>query len=531
VTANLDYDALGLVAPRERPAIPGGPQSVAEIFDDALARAPEREALIDGQRRYSYGKLERAVARAAGALASLGVKRGDRVAASAANSAKLVIAFFATERLGAVWVGVNGILAPPEKAFILKDAEVSVFLGDARRVAEILPLRGELPALRHAVAFDEGWAARCAAAAPFPRVDVDPFAPAAIAYTSGTTGFPKGAVHSQHNLVLIGAVHRTLGEVGPDTRHGAVLPLTILNLMVLGPVLAFQMGAAVVCVDRPKALPFADLIRRERIHHFAGVPTNLYDLLSNREIAPADLSTLRRPLVGGAEIPEALCQAYRERFGSEVIVGYGMTEAPTAVTMTDGLRPWQPGSCGKALPHVTVEVVDEQDRPMAAGEAGEITVRPSESGAFAGVYTPMLGYWKRPGATRATLRGGRFHSGDLGSIAEDGWLSFRGRLNDLIIRGGANVYPAEVERVLSEDARVAASAVIGRPDPRLGECVIAVVELAPGTRATADELRAHCERNLARYKVPEQIVFVEALPRNAMAKVNKAEVKKAFSGG
>ena len=188
--ALLVYDALGLIAPRGRPEIPGGPQSVAEIFDATLASAPEREALVDGERRFSYGALERAVARAAGALASLGVKPGDRVAASAANSAELVIAFFATQLLGAVWVGVKGFLAPPEKAFILKDAEVSVLLGDSSRVQEILPLRGELPALRHALAFDDAWAARCSAASPLPRDDVDPFAPAAIAYTSGTTGFP-----------------------------------------------------------------------------------------------------------------------------------------------------------------------------------------------------------------------------------------------------------------------------------------------------------------------------------------------------
>jgi acyl-CoA synthetase (AMP-forming)/AMP-acid ligase II len=254
----------------------------------------------------------------------------------------------------------------------------------------------------------------------------------------------------------------------------------------------------------------------------------IYDLLRDPRIAPEAIRTLRRPLVGGAEIPLALCTAYRERFGSEVLVGYGMTEAPTAVTMTDGRRAWEPGLCGACLPHVEVTVVDEEDRPRKAGEVGEICVGPARGGPWAGVYTPMLGYWKREEATRAAMRGGRFHSGDIGLVDEQGVLFFRGRLNDLIIRGGANVYPAEVERVLQEDTRVAGCAVLGKADERLGERVIAVVELAKGAHATPEELRAHCAKNLARYKVPETFVFVPELPRNAMGKVQKGDVRRRY---
>jgi acyl-CoA synthetase (AMP-forming)/AMP-acid ligase II len=173
------------------------------------------------------------------------------------------------------------------------------------------------------------------------------------------------------------------------------------------------------------------------------------------------------------------------------------------------------------LPHVDVRVVGDDDRELPPGKVGEICVAPRTDGPWAGVYTPMLGYWNRAEATRTALRGGMFHSGDLGVIEHDGCLYFRGRLNDLIIRGGANVYPAEVERVLQEDTRVAGCAVVGKPDDRLGERVVAFVELARGVRVSADELRARCEANLARYKVPEQFVFVTELPRNAMGKVQK----------
>jgi long-chain acyl-CoA synthetase len=538
VASKFDYRAAELIAVTTRPEIPSlferrplsqrAPQSVATLLDDVVARSPDREALVDKSGRYTYGQLDAIVGRASSALHGLGVRAGDRVALSAPNSADLVIAFLATQRLGAIWVGINGILAPPEKSFILRDAGVSVFIADMKSAAEIEPCRTDLPELRHLIREDIEWPALLAEASPLPRADVDPFAPAAIAYTSGTTGFPKGAVHSQHNLVLIGAVHRTLGELDENTRHGCVLPLTILNLMVLQPLIAFQCGGAAICIDRVDAVTFADWIARERISHFSGVPTMIYDLLKNPAIVPDRIRTLRRPLVGGAEIPEALCTAYRERFGSEVLVGYGMTEAPTAVTMTDGRRPWQPGICGAPLPHVEVVVVNEEDRELPPGEVGEICVGPRTRGPWAGAYTPMLGYWKRADATRAAFRSGRFHTGDLGMLDGDGWLYFRGRLNDLIIRGGANVYPAEIERVLQEDTRVQGCAVIGRPDERLGERVIAVVELAPGAAATADELRAHCSANLARYKVPEDFVYVRELPRNAMGKVQKREVKERW---
>jgi acyl-CoA synthetase (AMP-forming)/AMP-acid ligase II len=234
-------------------------------------------------------------------------------------------------------------------------------------------------------------------------------------------------------------------------------------------------------------------------------------------------------MVGGAECPEEFRALYRERFGSEVSIGYGMTEAPTAVTRGEGeVRP-TPGYCGRALPQVSLSIRDPEGVSLAPGAEGEICVEPAGAGPWAGIYTPMLGYWGKPDATDEALADGVYHTGDIGVLEADGTLYLRGRRNELILRGGANVYPAEVERVLQEHPDVAEGAVLGIPDRRLGERVVAAVVLETGAEVAPDALREHCRASLARYKVPDQIVVVDAMPRNAMSKVVKRELASRFA--
>lgn len=531
------FAARSLVRSPSRPRIPGdAPQTVAEILCGPLARCPGRTALVGRHARYTYAELDRAANDAAKALGRLGVRPGDRVAASAGNHPDIVIAFLATMRLGAIWVGIARALAPAEKAYMLADAEASVFVGDDAMTAQVQSVRGELPLLRHVIGAEPGdaasdWtraleAARGDALPGFP--EIDPFAPAAIAYTSGTTGFPKGAVHSQHNLLLPGAVAAATEAYPRGQVHGVLLPLTVLNLMVLVPLLAFQIDGTCVCMDRIDALGVAEWVRRERVGHFAAVPAIYHDLLTHPDVRKDDLASLARPEVGGAECPPEFLRLYRERFGADVSIGYGMTEAPTAVSRSLGDRPPEPGLIGVALPQVAIRLLDEDGREVADGEVGEICVAPADAGPFAGVYTPMLGYWNKPEESARALRGGVLHTGDLGlRDPESGQLYIRGRRGDLILRGGANVYPAEIERVLHGDPRVAACAVLGVPDERLGERVVAAVQLADGAGAVAeDELRERCAASLARYKIPERFHFVERVPRNAMGKIVKRELRR-----
>jgi len=531
----MDLAALGLVPPATRTPLPGGgPQGTAEVIDRIVAKDPGREALVGRSGRFTYGELDAAANRAANTLAALGVSSGSRVAACLPNDVHLPILFLATQRLGALWVGVNRLLAPPEKAYLLRDSGAHVYLTLRAQATEI-EAQPDLPELAHVIAISPGardcaWAARCAAASGArPKVASESFAPAAIAYTSGTTGFPKGAVHSAHNLLLPGTLSHLTRRVPEGTRQGAVLPLTILNLIVLEVLAPWLDGRTVVAIDRTDPVGLAEWIQKERVGAFSGVPTIFHDLLTHPEVKASDLASLVAPGVGGSDVPPEVVRLYRERFGRPVGIGYGMTEAPTAVTWSDGSVPSAPGLCGKPLPQVEIEIVDEAGRVLPAGEIGEITVRPARSGPYPGVYTPMLGYWRKAEATAQALRNGRYHTGDLGFVAEDGNLYIRGRRNELILRGGANVYPAEVERALQEHPDVEFAAVFGIPDERLGERVVAVVQPKPGRAAPAEDvLRAFCTERIARYKVPDRIASAAALPRNAMGKVVKRELRELF---
>ena len=499
-----------------------------------MAADPGAEALVGSDTRYTYAELDGTVARAAGALAGLGIGKGDRVAACLPNQPDIVVAFLAAQRLGAIWLGIPRPLAAAEKAWILADAQARVCLAEPSACAELDGRRDELPELAHLVRSsgepDDPWSQLVAGATPWggPVAD-EPHAPAAIAYTSGTTGRPKGAVHTQHNLMLPGTVSRFTGTLSADARVGVMLPLTILNLMVLGPLASFQSGAACITMDQIDAPSLARCIERERVTTFATVPTIIYDLLTNPAVDPRQLETLERPGVGGADLPESLRELYRERFGAEITIGYGLTEAPTSVTVTDPSAAPIPGEAGVALPQVEIRILDDDGSSVPVGEPGEVCVAPRSNGPWAGMYTPMLGYWNRPEETERALAGGVLHTGDVGRLDAEGHLFILDRRNDLILRGGANVYPAEVERVLHQDVRVAGCAVVGRPDERLGERVVAFVELAPEATASEQDLAELCRRELARYKVPGEWIFVDALPRSPMGKVKRAELRKTLA--
>ncbi|MEZ5245658.1 MAG: AMP-binding protein [Acidimicrobiales bacterium] len=524
----IDLAAHGLIPPATPPRDVGGPGSVARLLDDALTRDPDRLALVGRSGRFTMAELDAEVGRAAGALAALGVGIGDRVAMSLPNDVDIVIGYLAAMRRGAIWLGINRPLAPPEKAYMLRDAEVSVLLTDADTAASLDPRRGELGDLRELLTVDEWRGAVAAASTDLAPVAIDPLAPAAIAYTSGTTGFPKGAVHSQHNMLLPGRVSAVRGTHRSGGVMGVPLPLTILNLIILGPCMAYQCDMSLVAMDRVDGVGMAEWIAAENVTTFSAVPAMVHDLLTNESVTDEMLASIDAIGVGGADMPDAFRRLYRERFGTRVGTGYGLTEAPTAVTVEDVTEPAVPGSCGRALPQCAIHILDESGVPVAVGEAGEVCVGPALEGEWADVYRPMLGYWNRPEASAEALRDGLLHTGDIGSLDADGNLRIHDRKNDLIIRGGANVYPAEVERVLHENPSVAACAVIGVPDERLGERVVAFVELMDGAAVSEAELQSLCREQLARYKVPDAVTFVDGFERTPMGKIRKTLLRESI---
>jgi long-chain acyl-CoA synthetase len=487
------------------------PLSVARVLDGALAADPDREALVTRSRRLTYGELDREADRAAHALRALGVMPGDRVAASLPNDAPVVVAFHGAMRLGAVWVGVNRVLAPPEKRYLLDDAGATLLLADDPGAD--LGVR--------AVGGAEWRAALEAAPAGPVGVDVDPHAPAGIAYTSGTTGHPKGAVHSQHTLLTPGAVLVETRGYGPDLRKGDCFPFTVLNMAVLTTLLVSQAGGCSIVMDRIDAQGVAEWIRAEAVTTWNGPPALLHSLAADDAVAPSDLASLTEVWTGGADCPEAVRTRFEAKFGLPVLATYGLSEAPTVVAIDPRSGPHVAGASGRPLPHLAVRIAGAGGETLPPGETGEVCVAPASGDDR---YRPMLGYWGRPDATAEALAGGELHTGDLGDLDADGYLHVRDRKNLLIIRGGANVYPAEVERVLAAAPGLAAAAVLGVPDERLGERVVAVVEPLPGAALDADAVHAHCLAHLARYKVPERFVAVDHLPRNAMGKVERARL-------
>lgn len=487
------------------------PPSVARVLDAALAADPDREALVTRTSRLSYGELDAAADRAAHALRALGVGTGDRVAASLPNDADVVVAFHGAMRLGAVWVGINRALAPPEKRYLIEDSGSILLLCDDEA--------GDLGV--RTLRLDD-WRAAVEAAPDGPiGIEVDPLAPAGIAYTSGTTGHPKGAVHSQHNLLTPGTVLVETRGYGPDLRKGDCFPFTILNLAVLTTLLVSQAGGTSIVMDRIDAEGVAEWIRAERVTTWNGPPALLHSLATSDSVAADDLATLREVWTGGADCPEAIRAAFETKFGLPVLATYGLSEAPTVVAIDPPRGPHVAGASGRPLPHLRVRVVDDAGEEVGTGETGEVCVAPASDDDR---YRPMLGYWERPQATAEVLAGGELHTGDLGFLDADGYLHLRDRKSLVIIRGGANVYPAEVERVLLEVAGVAGCAVLGVPDERLGERIVAVIEPHRGVPVDEAGLRDHCLAHLAKYKVPERWVWVDALPRNAMGKIVRTDL-------
>jgi len=485
------------------------PASVAHVFDRALADDPRREALVTRTQRLSYGELDRLANQAANALRAMGIGPGDRVAASWPNEADVVVAFHGAMRLGAVWVGVNRALAPPEKQYLLDDSGAAVLLTD-----------DALPDTHVPVVSSADWSAAVSAASAEPAgIAVDPHAPAGIAYTSGTTGHPKGAVHSQHNLLTPGAV--VVESRGYDAllRKGDCFPFTVLNMAVLTTLLVSQAGGCSIVMDRIDAEGVAEWIRNERVTTWNGPPALLHSLATNDAVAASDLASLTEVWTGGADCPEAIRSMFEAKFGLPVLATYGLSEAPTVVAIDPRDGAHMAGSSGRVLPHLAVRIRGADGVEVATGETGEICVGPADDR-----YRLMLGYWGRPEATEETLAGGELHTGDLGFLDPEGNLHLRDRKSLVIIRGAANVYPAEVERVLLTAPGVVACAVIGVPDERLGERVLALVESPPGTVLDEDAVREHCLANLAKYKVPERFVVVEGFPRNAMGKIIRKDL-------
>jgi len=470
-----------------------GLHTLGRWIRDTARRTPSRVAIDYLGREVTYEELERRSDALAVALTKRGLRRGDRLATLSGNSPEHVIAFFACAKAGFVLVPLNWRLAAPELAYQLTDAEPALFL-----------VEDEHAALAHQTGFTFESLAPPEGGPSFADADVADDDGLLLIYTSGTTGKPKGAVLTHANCFWTNLSLDLATALRADDVVLQVLPQFHCGGWNVQPLLAWWKGAKVVLersFDPARALA---LLAEKRVTTMMGVPAIYLFLAQESAFAAADLTSLRLAVVGGAPMPEELLRAWQAR-GVEIVQGYGLTEAaPNVLCLPpeDAMR--KMGYAGK--PYALVEV-------RLSGE-GELLVRGPNV---------FPGYWRNSEATAAAFADGWLRTGDIAEADAEGYYRIRGRLKDMYISGGENVYPAEVESVLHEHAAVVDAAVVGVPDERWGEVGVAFV--AASEPIGAEELLAHCRERLAHYKVPKRVRFVDALPMSAMNKVLKDELR------
>jgi acyl-CoA synthetase (AMP-forming)/AMP-acid ligase II len=508
-----------------------------------------RLATIFEEERVSWEAQYRAIAALADGLGRLGVGRGDRVAIAMANLPEWPVAFFAVTALGAIAVPLNAWWTGAELEYGLADSGAKLLIADSARWQRIEPHRAALPALEHVlvgrspgppvgagrlenlIGAPGDWATL--PGSELPEASIAPDDPAAILYTSGTTGRPKGALHSHRNfttnILSVGysnaraALRR--GEAPPEPLPKIalmVIPLfhcTALSAMLMGTMVA---GHTIIFMRKWDPLEAMAIIEREKVQMTGGVPTIAWQLLEHPERSRFDLSSLEQISYGGAPAAPELVRRIWEEFGALPGNGWGMTETTATVTShvgEDYLA--RPDSAGPPVPISDLKIMSpDASRELPVGEVGELWARGPQI---------VQGYWNKPEATAETFIEGWVRTGDLARLDEDGFLYIVDRARDMVIRGGENIYSIEVENVLFDHPAVTDAALIGLPHRTLGEEPAAVVHLAPGSSATEEELKAWVRERLAVFKTPVRIAFLSSpLPRNANGKILKSELKALF---
>jgi fatty-acyl-CoA synthase len=485
-------------------------------------REPDKPAVVMTDATLTYADLERRTWQVAATLREHGVRIGDRVGVLHDNGLEFLPATLAIMRIGAVFVPLNTRLADAELAALVRDSRPRVLVTEsaaADRLPDVLDGAG-LPCLF--TDRPETWPGADAPATPFEVGDFDEDAAAGLFYTSGTTGLPKGAIITHRN---IRSVSTSLAVDIGFTRHDrplVSLPISVSGAMLAGVLPFLHLGCSIRLLERPDPQLIADAIRDYRPSYMANVPTVFKALLDHPAFDDLDLTCFTRVLSAAASMPVSLIERFRERGLAVFVQGYGLTEScgfSTSLMPEDAVR--KAGSIGKPFLYSDVRVFLPDGCEAAPGEVGELCV----SGP-----SVMAGYWERP--DERPVVDGWLRTGDLGHADQEGYLYVTGRLKDMVISGGYNVYPAEVENVVYRLQGVAEVAVIGVPDEQWGERVVAVVRARPGERIAAEDVLAACRAELAGYKCPKEVVLVDAaLPVNPTGKIVKARLREAYASG
>ena len=492
---------------------------------------PERTAIIARHTRISYGDLVARVNSLATSMRRLGLKKGDRIGLLMPNCPEFIISFYAAMKLGIITVSLNVMFKSDEINDIVNDAGPEALIAHEqflplvaaiervaqRRMQVILVGKGTTSeGTMHS--FDsllESGIENCQ------TIELSEADEAVIAYTSGTTGFPKGVVHTHHNILIhLQGISAHLGFTSGDVILAA-LPFFQLVAFLIHPGVVFHVGGTLVTMEKFEPDGFLNAVKNEGVTFFAAVPTIYHMLHAASHELEVDLSSVRFGICAGSPLSLDLREQFERQFRFRIIHCYGMTEISLIAACEDPSSPPKGISVGHVLPYIRLGIVRPDGSHPEHGEVGEIRI---------GAERALVRYWNAPSETKESLRQGWFATGDMGRFDEEGHLYIVDRKKDMIIRGGFNVYPAEIERVLAQDPRVQEVAVIGIPHERLGEVPKAFVVLKEGATATEEELLELSRNKLANFKALEEVAFVKAgfFPKNALGKIVKSELRGAL---
>ncbi|HEX6027276.1 MAG TPA: long-chain fatty acid--CoA ligase [Solirubrobacter sp.] len=492
------------------------PTSLASLLTETARAHGDRPALKLDDTVVNYAVLNEGATRIAGLLKEKGVQPGDRVAVMLPNVPYFGIVYYGILRAGGIVVPMNVLLKGREVGFYLSDSGAKLLFawydfGDAAT-------EGASAAGTETILVKPGEFDQLVMGAPRAEEDVERAGDdtAVILYTSGTTGTPKGAELTHDNLrENCTATGRTLIDISERDVVLGALPLFHSFGQTCGLNASVAHGACLTLIPRFDPVKALEIIARDKVTILEGVPTMYHAMLNAPNRDQADTSSLRVCVSGGSAMPVEVMKAFEQAFDCIILEGYGLSETSPVASFNHPDRERKPGSIGTPIVGVEMKVVDDDDNEVSQGEVGEIVIRG---------HNVMKGYWNRPDATAEVMRGGWFHTGDMAKVDEDGYFFIVDRKKDMIIRGGYNVYPREVEEVLYEHPAVSEAAVVGVPDETLGEEVGAAVVLKPGAEATADDIRAFVKERVAAYKYPRKIWFPDELPKGPTGKILKREI-------
>jgi long-chain acyl-CoA synthetase len=500
--------------------------NLANILDLQAVQRPEKAGVIFGETVYTYAHLNKEANQMANALIDLGIQKGDRVAMWLPNCPEFITTFFGILKVGGIVVPLNILFKAREVEYLLSNSEAKILVTMASCLDVLQEVKGNLPHLKtvlalgletdqnHILSFQNSI---LKASPNFLSVDVGPDHTATILYTSGTTGFPKGAMLTHRNLFMNSEFYAEGLGANENWLGLCVLPLSHLLSLAAGQFVLLGRGGTLHIMERFVAEQAAMLIAKNKINYTFAVPTVYAMLLALPDEPRYDLRSLEICITTGMMTPLELRKKFEEKFDCKTIQAYGQVESSPVITMDRIDRPRKFKSVGFPLPYIEVKTVDEDDRTLPPNSHGEICARG---------HCVMKGYWKNAEGTEAALKDGWLHTGDIGMVDEEGYLYIVDRKKDMIICGGYNIYPIEIENLLYEYPKIMEASVVGIPDERMGEIPKAYVVLKSGETATEQEIMNYVKERLAAYKKLRAVAFLDALPKGPTGKILRRALRE-----